>query len=534
MKRILLPPIKKPKKYMRKNLLFALLALSVTSGLWAQGVTTATLSGRVSGVKGNTTAERITSNEEALPGATIQAVHLPTGSQYGTAADQNGRYNIQNLRVGGPYSITATFVGYASQTFNDVYIKLGEPFVLNVNLREEGTELSAVVVLGVQDRTLNSDRTGAITSIGSRELQTLPTISRSINDFTRFTPQATSTSNGAIGGGNYRQNYITVDGSDFNNTFGIGTNLPAGGSPISLDALEQISVNVTPYDIRQSNFIGSAINAITRSGTNEFSGSVYTFFRNQDQQGDQVRNNSQLVKQKFTENTYGFRLGGPIIKDKLFFFVNGEFTNSVRPGQQNFASTPSAPFGSSPNISRPTAAQLTQYSDFLRQTYGYETGGFDNYDFESNNTRLTGRLDWNINKNHRVSLRYSDVKSKSPSFISGSTTGSGFFYAVGAGRTNNNALWYKNSNYYQEANFTSIALEANSIFGSISNTFRATYTNQNDPRSSDSQIFPLVDILEGGSPLTSFGYEPFTFGNLRDVKSFSFVDFVTLPKGYTP
>jgi len=530
-----LPLIKKPKKLMRKNLLFALVALSVTSGLWAQGVTTATLSGRVSGVKGNTTAERITSNEEALPGATIQAVHLPTGSQYGTAADQNGRYNIQNLRVGGPYSITATFVGYESQTFSDVYIKLGEPFVLNVTLREEGTELSAVVVLGVQDRTLNSDRTGAITSIGSRELQTLPTISRSINDFTRFTPQATSTSNGAIGGGNYRQNYITVDGSDFNNTFGIGTNLPAGGSPISLDALEQISVNVTPYDIRQSNFIGSAINAITRSGTNEFSGSVYTFFRNEDQQGDQVRNNPKLIKQKFTENTYGFRLGGPIIKDKLFFFVNGEFTNSVRPGQQNFAATASAPFGSSPNISRPTADQLTQYSDFLRQTYGYETGAFDNYDFESNNTRLTGRLDWNINKNHRVSLRYSDVKSKTPLFMSGSTGGTGFNYGAGAGRTNNNALWFKNSNYFQEANFTSIALEVNSLFGKLSNTFRASYTNQNDPRSSDSRVFPFVDILDGtgvnASPITSFGYEPFSFGNLRDVKSFSFVDFVTITKG---
>lgn len=508
-----------------------MIMLTGTVGVLAQGITTAIISGKVTGSKASNNAEQKAGVEEVLPGATVQVLHIPTGAQYGVATDANGRFNIQNLRAGGPYTITTSFIGYATQTITDVYLKLGEPYILSASLKEEGTELNTVVVSGVQDRTLNSDRTGAITSIGSRELQTLPSITRNINDFTRFTPQATSTSNGAIGGGNYRQNYITIDGSDFNNTFGIGTNLPAGGSPISLDALEQISVNITPYDIRQSNFIGSAINAITRSGSNEFSGSIYTFFRNQDQQGDEVRNNAKLIKQKFNENTVGFRLGGPILKDKLFFFVNAENTKTVRPGQQQFAATPDAPFGSSPNISRPTASQLTTISDYLRNTYGYETGAFDNYDFESSNLRLTGRLDWNINSNHRVSLRYSDVKSKTPSFLVGSTTGAGFNYGAGAGRTNNNALWFKNSNYYQEANFTSIALEVNSLFGKLANTFRATYTNQNDPRSSDSKVFPFVDIMEAGTPYTSFGYEPFTFGNLRDVKSFSFVDFVTFTKG---
>src|SRR5690606_28283814 len=186
----------------------------------------------------------------------------------------------------------------------------------------------------------------------------------SINDMTRFTPQATSTNNGAIGGGNYRQNYITVDGSDFNNTFGIGTNLPAGGSPISLDALEEISVNITPYDVRQSNFIGSAINAVTRAGTNSFSGSAYWFFRSDNQQGNKVRDNSPLTLQRLEENTYGFRIGGPIVKNKLFFFVNAEQTKTIRAGQQNVAATAERPDGSDPNIARPTVDQLNEISDF--------------------------------------------------------------------------------------------------------------------------------------------------------------------------
>jgi hypothetical protein len=501
---------------MRKLLLlFFLFCIAFTTAL-AQGVTTSTLSGTVTDANG-----------EALPGSNVVATHEPSGTQYGTSVNPNGRFTIPNMRVGGPYKIAISFVGYQLQTISDVYLKLGETYNINAKMQEEGTELNEVVVSGVQDKLLSSERNGAVTNVGSGQILSLPSISRSINDMTRITPQATSTSNGAIGGGNYRQNYITVDGSEFNNTFGIGTNLPAGGSPISLDAVEEISINITPYDVRQSAFIGSAINAVTRSGTNNFSGSAYWFFRSDKQQGNDVKNNIPFTKQDLNEDTYGFRLGGPIIKNKLFFFVNAEKTNTVRPGQTFFASTPSKPFGTDPNISRPTADELNTISAFLRENYGYETGPYDNYDFESDNTKLTGRLDWNINQNHRVSLRYSQVESKSPSFLSSSTTGSNVVYGSGAGRLNSNALWFRNSNYYQEQNFYSLALEANSTFGKVANTFRASYTNQNDPRSSDSNTFPFVDILDGtGTPFTSFGYEPFTYGNLRDVKSFSIVDFI--------
>jgi outer membrane receptor protein involved in Fe transport len=501
---------------MKKPLLIFYFFLIAISAGFAQGVTTSTISGTVTDEKG-----------EGLPGSNVVAIHEPSGTQYGTSVNPNGRFIIPNMRVGGPYKITISFVGYQTQTVSDVYLKLAETFALDAKLPEEGTELVELVVSDVRDKILSSERNGTVTNIGTGTIAALPTISRSINDMTRITPQATSTNNGAIGGGNYRQNYITVDGSEFNNTFGIGTNLPAGGSPISLDAVEEISINITPYDVRQSAFIGSAINAVTRSGTNNFSGSAYWFFRTDKQQGNDVRNNSPFIKQKLDEDTYGFRLAGPILQNKLFFFVNAERTRTIRPGQQNFAATGTKPFGSDPNVSRPTAEQLTTISTFLRENYGYETGPFDNYDFESENTKLTGRLDWNINQNHRVSLRYSQVESKSPSFLSSSTTGSNVVYGTGAGRLNSNALWFKNSNYYQDQNFYSLALEANSTFGKFSNTFRASYTNQNDPRSSDSQIFPFVDILDGsGVPFTSFGYEPFTYGNLRDVKSFSIVDFV--------
>lgn len=506
---------------MRRILLFVFSVLLYSGHLHAQGVTTSTLTGVVTDLKG-----------DALPGSNVVAIHEPSGTEYGTSVNPNGKFTISNMRVGGPYKVTVSFVGYQSQTINGVFLKLAESYTVDIKLPESGTELNEVVVTGIQDKLLNSDRNGTVTNIGSRELQTLPTITRSLNDMTRLTPQATSTNNGAIGGGNYRQNYITIDGSDFNNTFGIGSNLPAGGSPISLDAIEEISVNITPYDVRQSAFIGSSINAVTRSGTNDFSGSTYWFFRSDKQQGDQVRNNTPFNRQKLAEDTYGFRLGGPIIKNKLFFFINAEKTKTVRPGQQNFAATDERPFGSDPNISRPTATELNTISNYLRENYDYETGAFDNYDFESENTKLTGRLDWNVNKSHRVSLRYSQVESKSPSFVSSSTTGLGFNYGSGAGRLNNNALWFRNSNYFQEQNFYSLALEANSIFGKVSNTFRVSYTNQNDPRSSESKVFPFVDILDGaGVPFTSFGYEPFTFGNLRDVKSISMVDFVYFTLG---
>ncbi|MFZ2905905.1 MAG: TonB-dependent receptor [Cyclobacteriaceae bacterium] len=506
---------------MRRILLMAFFVSAAFMGAMAQGVTTSTLSGTIKD-----------QNNGAVPGANIVVTHEPSGTVYGTMSQADGGFRIPNMRTGGPYTVKVSFIGYADQTFGGIYLRLGETYSISSILTEEATQLAEIVVSDAEDKVMNSTRNGAVTNVSTRELLSMPTITRSINDMARFTPQASSTSQGAIGGGNYRQNYITVDGSDFNNTFGIGTNLPANGSPISLDALEEISVNITPYDIRQSGFIGSSMNAVTRSGTNEFSGSAYTFWRNENQQGNQVAHNDEFDRQPLQDNTFGFRLGGPILKNKLFFFVNYERGKRTAPGQQNLAATTDAPYGSSPNIARPTRDQLDLISTFLKDNFDYETGPYDKYDFVSDNSRFVARLDWNINENHRFNIRYSSVESKAPSFISSSTSGAGFNYPTGQGRTNINALWFKNSNYYQEANFYSLAAEMNSIFaGKYANTFRATWTHQLDPRSTDSKEFPLVDIMEAGTPYTSFGYEPFTYGNLRDVTSYSIVDYVTRTVG---
>ncbi|GAB3832046.1 carboxypeptidase regulatory-like domain-containing protein [Hymenobacter jeollabukensis] len=464
---------------------------------------------------------------QGLPGATVIAVHTPTGTQYVAPTNAEGRYNLQAMRVGGPYTVRVTFVGYQETTREGVFLNLGQNLRLDINLSEQTQTLATVEVSGRRDALINSDRTGSVTNIQREQIERLPTINRSLNDFTRLTPQSSGT---AIGGGNLRQNYFSVDGSDFNNNFGIGSNLPANGSPISLDAIEQISVSVTPYDVRQSGFIGSSINAVTRAGTNNFSGSVYTFYRNNDLTGTKVAGEKlNLSDTKF--NQYGFRLGGPIIKNKLFFFVNAETEKSTAQGQTRVASTDALPYGTAgaTNVTRPTATQLDDIRSYLQNNLGYDPGPYQGYNFDSDRTKLLGRIDWNISQNHRFNVRYSQTTGKTPSFMSGSTTPFTAF-PTGAGRTDLNALAFKNSNYYTDANFYSLAAELNSTFGSnMGNTFRATYTKQDDSRSSDSDIFPFVDILQADgsaapTPLTSFGYEPFTLGNVRDVKSYSLRD----------
>ncbi|MBS7562895.1 TonB-dependent receptor [Mucilaginibacter sp. Bleaf8] len=512
---------------MRKNLLLVMLFLFSTAVTFAQ-VTTSSITGTLKDAKG-----------DVLIGATVRATHQPSGTNYATTTNADGRYTIPNMRTGGPYVVTITYVGYEPKSIPNISLSLGQSFVLNEVMSQTGTALSDVVIKGTAaSRLLNSNRQGSSTNISTREIATLPTITRNINDLTRLTPQASSTSNGAIGGGNYRQNAITVDGSNFSNRFGIGSNLPANGAPISLDALSEISVNVTPYDVKQGGFIGSAVNAVTRSGTNNIEGSVYTYWRSDNQQGNKV-GDATFIKQKLQQNQTGFRIGGPIIKNKLFLFVNGEFMRQTSPGQQFTASSATNPFtvGNNQNVKRPTETQLNDISNFLRTKYGYETGPYQGYDFKSKNNKFLARLDWNINDNNKFNIRYSQVESSAPSFVSTSRSPLGDF---AQSRTSQYALNFANSNYYQDQNLYSLSAEWNSNFNlfntKLANTLRVTYDHQNDPRSSDSQVFPFVDILqaEGNSPnypLTSFGYEPFTYGNLRDVKTTTVYDYVTWIKG---
>lgn len=467
-----------------------------------------------------------------LAGATIVALHTPSGTQYTTVTQSSGQFTINNMRVGGPYQVRASYVGFQSQLFNDINLQLAETFILNGTLSRANQTLESVVVTGSRrSNIMNANRTGSVTNISVQQINRLPSITRSLNDFTRLTPQANGN---AIGGGNSRQNFITVDGSDFNNTFGIGSNLPANGSPISLDAIEEISVNITPYDIRQSGFIGSSINSVTRSGTNQFAGSVYTYFRSEKQQGNKAAKTNFPV-QRLDFKQYGVRFGGPIIKNKLFFFGSYETEKSERPGQQRFAATATTgagSYGSNPNISRPLASELDAITDYLRKTYNYDPGPYQGYNFESNRTKILGRIDWNISDKHRMNFRYNQVEGKDPSFVSTSSSSAGPNFPFDFGRTSLNALHFSNSNYFQENNFYSYQVELNSKFSNrISNVFRASYNNQDEPRSTNSALFPFVDILKDGQPFTSFGYEPFSLGNLRDVQIVSVLDNVNVTLG---
>jgi hypothetical protein len=521
---------------MKKSLLFRIVVIVIAflgsfSVAHAQ-VTTSSIAGTVKDAKG------------PMPGASIKAVHVPTGTVYGITTNNDGRFTIGNARVGGPYTIEVSFVGYTPQKFQNVYLRLGEPYILNVTIADNASNLNEVRIVGNQPNAImNSNKTGSSTVLTRTSIQNLPSISRSVNDLTRLTPQANGT---AIGGGNYRSNNFSVDGANFNNQFGIGQNVPANGSPISIDALEQISINVTPYDVRQSGFTGGSVNAVTRSGTNKFFGTAFFTMRGEEQQGTHIGDytipDAQI--QSFDEKNYGFSFGGPIIKDKLFFFVNAEKQLTVSPGSSRIAATPAFPYGSVSTVTVASASFMDQVKSYLLNNYGYDPGIYQGYSNVSNNEKLFARLDWNINENHRFSVRYNQVESQTPSSASTSVSGSAVSGTLGygnvrSGNTVDAGLPFSYSNYYTAANLYSGVAELNSTFGSrFTNVLRATYSHQNDPRTSESALFPLVDILDGtqsatsaGKVLTTFGYEPFTYGNLRDVSTYTYSDDLSVALG---
>ena len=325
-------------KKMRSFLVLVMLFITVTMS--AQ-VTTATMSGKV------------TAQDEPIIGATIVAVHEPSGTRYGTVTNVSGQFNLQGMRTGGPYKVEISYVGYQTAIYKGINLLLGENYVLNVSLKESSELLDEVVVTASKESNMKSDRAGAIMNANRDMINSTPTISRSISDIMRLSPQGADVGNGfAVGGGNYRQSFVTVDGAAFNNTFGLGGNLPANGSPISLDALEQVTVAVTPFDVRQSGFTGGAINAVTRSGDNQFRGTAYMYFNNENLKGSKV-DDYELLRSKAQYYTYGASFGGPIIKDKLFFFVNGEYEDNVTAGSSYRPRTALGESYSGGNVSLP-------------------------------------------------------------------------------------------------------------------------------------------------------------------------------------
>ena len=468
-----------------KSILLAVVTMIAGTVAYAQ-VTTASLGGRIVDAKG-----------ETIIGAAVVATHTPSGTTYGAVTNLEGRYQINGMRAGGPYRIEVSNLGYQSVIFNDVTLQLGEQTVLDAYMEDASEALTESVVVADASR-FRRERNGAATNISSSQITSLPTITRSMNDIMALTPQASTSTNGiAVGGGNYRGSSVTVDGAAFNNAFGIGQNLPAGGSPISLDAIEQISVNITPFDVRQSGFTGGAINAVTKSGSNQFHASVYDYYTSDKFNGYKV-SGEDVPHSLSLNHTIGATIGGPIIKNKLFFFVNGEYSFDTSAGSTRVArENASQEYGGSSSTNRPTVAQMDEMSKYVQDHFNYNPGRYQKYDLETPDYKLMARLDWNINDDNRLNVRFSHTHnyySSSPSTSMSPVGGndSSFkgpngedvsFNRNSAGRQSIYALFYEAARYYQEQNFTSVAAELNSRIGKGNNIFRATYSHQFEPRS---------------------------------------------------
>jgi hypothetical protein len=487
-----------------------LVALLINAAAFAQ-VTTGSIVGFVTS----------SADGRGLTGASVEAVHEPSGTRYRATTGADGRFNLPALRIGGPYRVTSSYVGFEQQVLGDITVSLGEPTRVDIALIPTNKQLQEVVVTSTRTKSLISkDRKGASTNIGRRVLASAPTLNRSITDFTRLTPQANGTS---FAGQDNRFINLTIDGSIFNNSFGLQA-LPGSqtnSTPISLDALEEIQVNLSPYTLKDAGFTGASINAVTRSGTNTFHGSAFYNFRNENLVGTKAgdKGDQDVVTAAFDVKQYGASIGGPIIKNKLFFFVNYEAERRTDPGTQFTADRGQ---GSGGNTTRVLATDLDNLSKYLEENFGYVTGGYENYSLNTQSDKALLKLDWNINDRHRLSLRGNILKSKRD--VPMSSSGS-----FGGRNGNLFGMNYENSNYEINNDIYSGILQLNSRFSNKwSNELIFGYTANRDYRKEKALTFPTVDILDGNDRnYIAFGSEPFTPNNILDTDTWQFSDNLT-------
>jgi len=494
--------------------LLVLGVLLLAGSLFAQGVTTGAINGVVTDGQG-----------KPLPGANVVAVHVPSGTQYGTAVRSGGAFNIPNMKIGGPYTVTATFVGYKTQTEENVFLGLGQNLRLDFKLPEQAITVQGVQVTAEQDEVLNSGRTGAATYIKAEQVTELPSLKRSTRDLTRLDPR--SDGNFSFGGRNWLYNNLSLDGSYFNNPFGLDDPAPGGqanAEPVPFDAVAQVQVSIAPFDVREGGFTGAGINTVTKSGTNQLKASVYSFVRNEDLLGNKVRGNDVIANPSLKFNQSGFTLSGPIVKNKLFFFVNGELERRDDPGTNFVADRDgNVVFGES----RVSASVMDQISQRMRQVYGYETGAYDDFIHQTDNNKFLAKLDWNINNHHTLSFRYNLLDAvrdlpPHPFVLSFNNTGRG---------PNESSLPFQNSGYAINNDLQSFALEVNSRSTKMANRFFASYNRFRDNRDPFSVDFPTIEIGEQGVTYTTVGHEPFSIHNILDQDVLQFTDNLSLFSG---
>lgn len=488
-----------------KRVFSVLIFMFISVLMFGQGSTTSSMSGEI-----------VDSNGEILPGASVVATHVPSGTMYGAICNNSGLFAIQGMRSGGPYKVEVSFVGFSKKVFTDINLLLGETFTLNTDLTESSTQLNEVIVVGTKPSKFNTTKTGATTNISGDQMTLLPTINRSINDIARVSPYNSGMS---FAGGDGRSTNFTVDGANFNNNFGLSSNLPGGGNPISLDAIEEVQVVIAPFDVRQTNFIGGGINAITKSGTNTIKGSAYTYQKNQNMRGNKIGDFDFGERDAESNSIYGFTLGAPIVKNKLFFFGNFELEKSPQQVVYWRASTDGV--SDQQTISRTTESDLQTVSDYLKSKYGYETGSYTDFPADLSNLKFLVRLDWNINEANKLSVRFNHTKNTAWNPPNGNST-DGSYRDRTKSRIGEYSMSYANSMYSMDNIVNSGSLELNSrLSANMSNQLLVTYSDIQDARGSTSSPFPFIDIMSGDiatgadalDPYLSAGYELFTWNN---------------------
>ena len=485
-----------------KSLSLAFITMFAGVVAFAQ-VTTSSLSGSV-----------VDQNGEPVIGAAVVALHEPSGTVYGAVTNADGRYTIQGMRPGGPYKVDFTCLGYQEATYTGVTLQLAETFTLNAKIAESSEFLEATVVIADAASKFNSqERTGAVTNINNAQITAIPTVNRSITDVTRLSPYG---GNGmSFAGSDGRTANFTVDGANFNNNFGLSDKLPGGGNPISIDAIEELQVVISPYDVRQTNFIGGGVNAITKSGTNTFKGTAYVYHKNENMQGDAIYGEQIAgAREKNRSTTYGFTFGGPIVKNKLFFFVNAEMIKTPTIVNR-WRGSANGEADENNFISRTTLDDLKKVSEHVKNKYSYDTGSWTDFPANESNYKILARVDWNISQKHKLALRYNYTLNNAWNSPNGSSMDGGTRSAYN--RMSLYSMSFANSMYSMNNTVHTWSLDLNSrLSDNLSNQFLATFSLLNDIRGTNSEEFPFIDILDGSGDTNNYmalGYELFTWNN---------------------